>query len=152
LTLTPAVLRYAIADALVRNDLQTFDPTIIAFAAPLAELQVNRADYRPARKTSAAADWQKAEQRAKNDLAFIQYGECVVRANPNAARTLLSTKVNSEDEGAALIGLLPTFQGCLERGKEFSASRLILRGTIAFNYYRLAYGRRMPASTTPARQ
>ncbi|MFL6725836.1 MAG: hypothetical protein ACJ8FS_04900 [Sphingomicrobium sp.] len=149
LEMTSAVLRYAIADALIRSDLATFDPDVIRFAAPLAELKiepgVGEAKSLGQSELDRAA---KALATANSDLALFTYGECIVRAAPAKTKALLSTKVNSTEEGDGLANLMPDFRGCLDKGQQFRANRLILRGVVAYNYYRLAYAPRVQSRLT----
>jgi hypothetical protein len=138
LAFMPTVLRYIVAEALVRTDLADFNAATISSAAPLPPPRVSRDDFRD----------RQAFANAQNDVALFNFGECVVRAKPSQAQRLLNTKINSKDEGQALLELVPTFGSCLDVGHQFVTDRQILRGIIAFDYYRLAYAPRV-ASAPP---
>jgi hypothetical protein len=150
LEITSAILHYVIADALIKSDLANFDPDAIRFAAPLAKLSIDPAGVEAkSRKQIDLDSAAKALNLVNGDLALFQYGECVVRGAPAKAKYLLSTKINSPEEGGALANMMPDFSTCLEKGQEFRTSRLILRGIVAYNYYRLAYAPRVRGPITP---
>ncbi len=65
-------------------------------------------------------------------------GECVVRANPSAAHSLLLTKIGSVLETRYLDAIQPAAGNCIEKGGSISLTKYSLRGTIALNFYRLA--------------
>jgi hypothetical protein len=71
-----------------------------------------------------------------------KYGECVVRTDPAAAKALLQTRVETAGEVIAFDGLRPALAECLPEGKTLAFGKLVLRGTIAVNYYRLAHAAR----------
>ena len=134
--------RYALADALVRKELA---------ALPAPDLSaVPRLDHReptPPSRFSAKGkplrerDYQEAMSRFERDRAFTflsRYGECVVRTDPAAARTLLLAEVGSTAEAAQFASMTNTLGTCLPPGETLSFGKLALRGTIATNYYRLA--------------
>jgi hypothetical protein len=151
LQLTMPSMRYTIAEVLVNRDLKRFNPDLVRTAAPLAELTVD-----PAKTMKLAEEHEKTPaEAAKNlaaaqtDVALVKYGECVVRADPHGSQRLLSSKINSDEEGAALTALLPAFATCLDEGHQFAGNRLSLRGIVAFNYYRLAYATQVASATKP---
>lgn len=147
LQFTGPVLWYIIADALVSRDLQRFNPDSLRNAAPLPDLVIDPPKIIANGHAAAPAVTAENLAAAKNDLALVKYGECVVRADPHGSQRLLASKINSKEEGAALTALLPVFGACLDKGRQLSSSRLILRGIIAFNYYRLANAPQVVAST-----
>lgn len=146
LRMSTGILRFAIADALVARDLKAYDPGGIASAAPLPPLVFNPEDLTGISRRSKK-EREETAFKAKAEIELIKYGECVVRANPQGARQLLATAVNSHEEAAALGSMMPAFRGCLNIGQQFKASRTLLRGTVALNYFRLAYAPKLP---TPA--
>jgi hypothetical protein len=140
LEISPFSLRAALADALIKSDLLGFDPNAIRFASPIPKTALDPADFAPkAGMHFSFKQLQDSEAKTKADLALIAYGECVVRKDPVGSHTLLSTPVNSDAELQALQALMPAFSGCLDIGQQFKASRLLLRNTLALNYYRLAF-------------
>jgi hypothetical protein len=151
LTITPFVLRASFADVLVQNDLQTFDPQQIRVAAPLSKTVFDPAELlEDSDKRLTAEELRRREAETEADLALIAYGECVVRKDPAGARTLLWTKINSDAELQAFQAMMPGFSGCLNVGQQFKADRLLLRGAIALNYYRLAYAPKLAATAREA--
>ena len=100
---------FALADALVQKRLAAFDPGQIAAASKLP-----------------ISD------------ALSTVGECAVRANPQGAHSLLSARLNSNEESAAVQAMMPAFASCLPKGQQVRFNILSLRGTVAVNYYRLA--------------
>lgn len=148
LTLKPAVVQYIVAEALVKTDLATFDPATIRSAGPLQPLQASQDDFVQMYKAAhhGGLDQHQIDEllaTAQNNIALLGFGECVVRAKPQEAKQLLDTKLNSKEEGVALVDLVPTFSSCLDAGHQFVTDRQILRGVIAVNYYRLAYAPRI---------
>ncbi len=150
LQMSPAVMRFVTAEALVRQDLANLDPQQLKSALKLPGLQISADNYvpKPGKKYTKAELTALGEYRARsiNDIAIIDYGECVVRADPYGAKTLLATRISSEEEGTALRAMMPALSGCLNQGQKFGASRLILRGTVALGYYRLANAPKAPTS------
>ena len=140
------VLWYIIADALVSRDLQRFDSDNLRNATPLPDLAIDPPQI-PAVEQASVARTPQNLAAAKNDIALIKYGECVVRADPHGSQKLLASTINSKDEAATLSALLPAFGACLDKGRQLASSRMILRGIFAFNYYRLANAPQVVAST-----
>jgi hypothetical protein len=134
--------RYALADALVRAELGSQTAPALDAVPRLS----HREPPEPTRVTpngkqlserkyqEALLDYQ--ERRAFSVLS--RYGECVVRANPAAARALLLTEPESADEAAQFAAMQTALGTCVEQGQTISLAKLPLRGTIAVNYYRLA--------------
>ena len=142
LKLSPESLRSAVASELVKRDLSSFDPKDIEAAAPLAKPSLDPADYVPkagSKIRSKQEDYDKAKERDSAAIWLFGFGECAVRADPAGARSLLQTKVNSDQELQALRAMLPAFGSCLDQGHKLGTDRASLRGTIAVNYYRLAF-------------
>lgn len=142
LRMDPQTFRAAAADALVKRNLASFDPTQVKSAAPLKHPSVDPADYVP--KPGARNRWKQADydETKKRDLAavwLLAFGECAVRANPVGARNILQTKINSDEELQALWAMMPAFSACLDRGRQLGTERAALRGAVALNYYRLAF-------------
>ena len=136
--------RYALADALVRKELA---------GVPAPKLDsVPRLDHRdpgppPTRisasgKTIKEADYQEAVagyERAQAFTFLSRYGECVVRANPEATKALLLTVPSTPEESAQFAALGPALSACLPGdGETLKLGKLAIRGTLGVNYYRLA--------------
>lgn len=134
--------RYALADGLVRRQLLSLPAPVLDGVAPLDHREPkepSRVD-RKGRPLSEAryAEAVKNYEQAQAFAYVSRFGECVVRANPSGARALLATAADSAQEKAAFADLSTAMGNCLEEGSKIELSKLVLRGTIAVNYYRLA--------------
>lgn len=141
LTLPAEIAKFAIAEPLARDALEGIDPAALSKAPNLTYLAPDPEAYVPKSKKPSAkqiADAEKSRQEANVDLAFEVYGECVVRQNPPAARQLLTSAVSSVAEANAFGALMPSFSECLPKNQQFTATRAMLRGTVALAYYRLS--------------
>lgn len=83
---------------------------------------------------------QKDYDQAHSTRVLRDYAECVVRTNPAGSRDLLQTEPDSAGETAGFETLQPALEHCLQQGS-VAFGRLIFRGTIALNFYRLAHAR-----------
>jgi hypothetical protein len=136
--------RYALADALVARELAAA-PVIDPSNTP--PLQRRSPPDLPAPLPANASRGAKAKYRdamksfdeAQSFWVFSKYGECVVRTDPAAAKALLLTRVETADELSAFNALHQALGECLPEGKTLAFGKLVLRGTIAVNYYRLAH-------------
>lgn len=133
--------RYALADALVRNDLASAPPPAVATIPPLD----HRDPTPPSRvdeKGRAVSDryYQQALDAYQRDAAFSyasRLGECIVRANSSEARDLLATKPESPAETSSFVAMGDALTSCVDNGEKLSLNKLVLRGIVAVNYYRL---------------
>jgi hypothetical protein len=64
-------------------------------------------------------------------------GECIVRANSSEARDLLATKPESPAETSSFVAMGDALTSCVDNGEKLSLNKLVLRGIVAVNYYRL---------------
>lgn len=134
--------RYALADGLVRRQLLRLPPPVLDGVAPLDHREPtppSRADKKG--RPLSEAKYAEAVKNYEQAQAFAyvsRFGECVVRANPAGARALLATASDSVEEKAAFANLSSAMGNCLEEGSKIELSKLVLRGTVAVNYYRLA--------------
>jgi hypothetical protein len=134
------LLRYALADALVRRELASQ-----AVLDPAAIPPLNHRDPVPPASVTQASNEKKRFDREQWQfgvaLAYSQvshFGECVVRADPAGTHRLLASKPTSPSEGGAMLALRPSLSACLDKGNKLNLTKEVLRGTIALNYYRLA--------------
>lgn len=150
MSLSPGAFQAALADALVRQEFPTFDPTLIAGSLPLAQPILNESAFAPKPgRTYKPEELQKLEQTKEGlrvGIAFWHFGECVVRANPAGAHALLMTSIASPEESSAthkLRSAIPQCPGPISRADNTDD----LRGIIAENFYRLAHcGRDAPVA------
>lgn len=125
---------YTLADALVARELKD---------APVPDLSKVRPEER------STPDFSMLKRKFGYDIAvrrtgeaetvrpMNEFGECVVRQSPASAKELLMTEPETTAESARFEELQPAFSICAQ-DKTMELSKILLRGTIAFNYYRLA--------------
>lgn len=150
LRLPPNILGYALADALINEEFPTFDAAVISTASAPTDVVDSEAFARKPGKRYTSEELKKLEDAraaALKDLAFMEFGECVVRTNPSGAYALIRANATSPGESAAFQGLMQTLGGCLGKGEQFQANRTMLRGIIALNFYRLAHAPRLQSSS-----
>lgn len=142
------LFRYAMADALLRDEIAT-QPTVEPnLLAPIDH-------YEPTEMPSMTNDKGRRISKKKYEqslryfgtaLAYAQvsrFGECVVRANPAGAKALLLTDVTTDAERAAMVPLNLALANCLNAGERLTLTKEVLRGTVALNYYRLSKAKRI---------
>ena len=141
--------RYALADALVAVDLADVPPRDLTLVAPLKHREINASDYEaPAGKKISRREAEELADAKIEALGYFylsRFGECVVRTDAVAAKALLMAEPTSPEEDVAFTALGPLLGNCVEAGQQFKASKAMLRGTIAVNYYRLAMAPLVPA-------
>lgn len=136
--------RYALADALIAGELSSIAIPDFSKLPPLE--RGSPPEPPPALPPNASKTDKKRYQNALKSFeeaqtfrALGEYGECVVRQNPVAARALLRTEPESAAEANGFDALRPTLAECLPEGRTLAFGKVVLRGTIAENYYRLAH-------------
>lgn len=133
---------YTMADALIRKDYSQSGPADFSAVTPLV--------HRQKLPNPSASDLQKLNKREQADIekdviranafsSLSRFGECAVRGNPEVSRQLSLTEVGSTVEREKFNELVPTLAKCLEPDLTMKFSPVLLRGTIALNYFRLAY-------------
>jgi hypothetical protein len=144
------MLKYAIADALVRTELTAGPISGLSQVAPLAHPTFDPSAFLPpAGKTLKPAKLQELEQaksREQGSIYMSHYGECVVRRDPANSHALLMADPDSAQENAAFGRLRQAFGHCLDAGRQLELNKVSLRGTVALNYYRLAKAPRVTAA------
>lgn len=136
--------RYALADALVNRDLAAWAVPDLAGAPRLvhrdpgeAPSQVTASGKRLGKRKYEAA---VAEYEKESAYAYLsRYGECVVRLDGSGAKALLLTGPDTPRETAVFDRLRPVLARCLTEGRTLRFGRVVLRGSIAINFYRLAH-------------
>jgi hypothetical protein len=81
---------------------------------------------------------------ATSAIGLEEYGECIVRKNPVAARTLIGSIPGSSAETTTFTELVPLFGPCLAKGEKIAFSKTVLRGVIAEGLYWLTVAK-LPA-------
>lgn len=71
-------------------------------------------------------------------LGLMDFADCVVRAVPASAQSLVLSRVASSQETNAFADLSPRFRSCLTDGVELEFSRPVLRGVVAEALYRVS--------------
>jgi hypothetical protein len=148
--------RYALADALVARELAAAPVIDLSGVPPLdrgtppdppAAPAANASKGEKARYEDALKDYNEKQ----SFRALDEFGECVVRTNPAGARSLLLTQPEAPAEASGFDALRPAFAECLPEGMTLAFGKLVLRGTVAVNYYRLAHAARRDAAEAPSR-
>lgn len=136
-------IRYGLADALFAKELAGTSPRDMSGAAPLQHAVVDDSKYQPelGRKLSKGKleEAERAKAVAAGSASLSRFGECVVRRDAVNSHALLAAKPSSPEESKAFISLQPTFARCLTVGQTFKTNKMMMRGTLAVNYYRLAF-------------
>jgi hypothetical protein len=147
-------MKYALADALVHSQFASAPIADVTSIAPLQHPQPDLSKYTPHEgKKLKPAELQNLDERRNTALAdayLAQFGECVVRAAPTNAYRLLMTDPETQEETAAVQGLTPALRSCLDVGRTITLNKATIRGTVAYNYYRLAKAPRIPVLQTAA--
>ncbi|WP_426258679.1 hypothetical protein [Sphingomonas sp. DC1600-2] len=123
----PNVMRGAFYEIIYRMDFGKF-PAVVTFddVAPIAYPVSQEDQYRDG---------------AKYRLE-MEVGDCMVRADPAAARTLILTDVESDQETASIKALVPVVSKCMDAGRTVTLSTSIMRGLAAEALYRLSVAKR----------
>ena len=134
--------RYALADALVSADFAKTSDTDFSNRLPLAHTAMPSQSELDKYLASVKSKRKREEAQANFDkqasIAWLsRFGECVVRQNPIKARMWLLTPTDIAEETSRISDLRSAFNDCLDNGT-VKFNRVIIRGTVALNYYRLA--------------
>jgi hypothetical protein len=144
-------MRFALADALLRDEIAAIDPAELPKAARLPIPLLSNADYEPKTgrqyRPQQLKELDESRQKDQTTLVIYRFGECAVRSSPQGSRALLQASANSDAEAAAVQSIMPALGACLEKGAQIELTRSILRGALAFNYYSLAHA---PVAAQPS--
>ena len=139
--------RYALAEALIRHDFP--EPSLVK-TDRIAKLTHLSAPTSPpdvsGYKKSKAEKYLAAYRSSRVIATLSQYGECVVRLAPVESHALIMTEADTDGESAAFAKLQPALGGCLASDSTLRFGKSVLRGSIAINYYRLAYAASQPVA------
>lgn len=152
---TPTQMRNVVAEALVRRDLSatpapTLDDVPALPHSRLGELPTRDAKGRPLTGRNAE-EVLAAYKQAQVAEYLSRYGECVVRVDPAAAKSLLLTEEGTAAEVEAFRTMATAFGTCLAEGRTLNFNKASLRGAIAINYYRLAIAARKLGSASASK-
>lgn len=155
MTFPTDMMRYTLAEALVRREFAAGPVSSIKDAAALEEPTLDEAKYqpKPGKKLNKAKLERLQESRSKR-VALIylaKFGECVVRQESIQSHALLMAQSATVEETRAFNALMPAFGNCLAPGETLKFNKTVLRGTIAMNYYRLANAPRVAATQEAAK-
>ena len=134
--------RYALAEALLLRSYPDSPPNGVTEAVALDHPMFSPGAPMPAEWPGDPAKWQEDVEASQGYAYVSSFGECVVRAAPDASWALLKTDVASRDEKARFDALIPAFSGCVAKGQQVELNKFNVRGSIALNYYRLAHAPR----------
>ena len=143
-------MRYALAEAILQDEIANIDPAKLSSAPPIATPMVY--DYsavakaRDSKVDEKAVDEMRAAALAK--VIMYKFGDCTVRSAPLEVREFLQSAPGTSAEGAAIRALNPALGSCLEKGAQVTLNRTRLRGALAVSYYSLAHA---PPSATSYR-
>jgi hypothetical protein len=147
MSFTGDLYRYALADALVAREFAAAPALDLSKVPPIERgappVQPAPLPANASKKDKAA--YEKALKSFNDAQSFrilSEFGECVVRTNPAGSKALLLTEPESAAENGSFGALGQAFGECLPEGVTLSFGKLVLRGTIAVNYYRLAHAAR----------
>jgi hypothetical protein len=129
LTLSDAGFRAGAYEKLYRLDFGEEGPVDLAGRAEIDYAQGLNPALMPARYT----------------MAVRGFADCMVRAAPLGARTLVLSRIGSSGEDKALAALKPSFGPCLPKDSKVSFSKGALRGLVAEALYRLSKAPPAPA-------
>lgn len=151
MTLPGDTMRYALSDALMRREFASAPLADLDRVARLAHPVFDAADFapKPGKKANQKELAELAAARGKEQarIYLSQFGECVVRLDPPKAHALLITDVNSPAEASAFAALSPRLGECVVAGRTLTLNKTVIRGTVAYGYYRLA---KAPRSAAPS--
>ena len=82
-------------------------------------------------KRQLLQDWEQQE------VALRRFADCVVRAEPSQAHTLVWSRIGSRSEDDAFAALAPQMSGCLSKDRQLRFTKISLRGVIGETLYRL---------------
>ena len=68
-----------------------------------------------------------------------EFGQCVVRNDPQAAYALLQTSVVTPEEERAFAAIKPAMAACLTADTTIKLNKKLVRGLVAYSYVRLAW-------------
>lgn len=143
--------RYALADALINAEFATEGPKSLSDRLPLAHVPMPDQDALSARLATTRSKARKAELQEGFDSQAAtawssRYGECIVRAEPENVRLWILTPPDIPEELSRINALRKAFSQCL-LGGTLRFNRVVMRGLVALNYYRLA--KATPVLTKP---
>lgn len=136
--------RYALADALVNADFakapnQDFSNRLPLSHLPLpdrAAFDLQLAEVKDKRQRDAM---EKGFGKAAGTAWLSNYGECIVRQQPEKARLWLLTSPGVPEEMSRINDIASAFAPCLPASAgKVRFSRTTMRGAVAINYYRLS--------------
>jgi hypothetical protein len=140
------MFRSTLADSLIRRSFAGAGPEDFSAVPPLWHFRLE------AQPNSEGAPDEAAAQRVRTAAAYnfmSRFGECVARLAPEPTRLLVLTRPGSADERAQFTALQPSMSACLTDGVSIRLSPVLVRGSLAYNYYRLAASASAPMQGTP---
>ena len=144
-------IKYGIAGALVELEFKSAFPKDLADRAALSHRKANFDEnaFRKSRQYRKEGEEGliRNARRAEAFLFLSEFGECVVRSDVGAVHQFLTSPVAGTAEKAALARVRPLLGPCVPVGQEIELNLMTIRGTLAMNFYRLAYA---PPKTSQA--
>jgi len=132
---------FSMAEALVASDFRA--PIQNLSDAPEIETSTfdpSAYEPRPNRKYTdeQLRNLQINADRARYISELSKIGDCVVRTDTERSQRLLLSPIDSSQESSSFEALKMVIGKCLPSGQSFRLDKALLRGAVAFNFYRLA--------------
>ena len=108
------------------------------FRGALAEMAIHADPAKMARIGTLAATAPIRVPIAKGRVFVASYSGCIASADPAGARKLLSTKISSPEEKAAMFAMGTALTGCMPEGAKYTVDVRDVRNHIADSLYRLS--------------
>ena len=148
-------MRYALANALFRRELQTALPLADLAQVPgLKQATFDEGSFQPPGgkklNLNALRELATAKQTERDRITLAHFGECVVRADPRTSHAMLRTSVTTPEEHIAFRTLTKALSACIPQGRTVKLGKATIRGAVALNYYRLAKAPRLLPVAPPA--
>ena len=127
---------YMLAQALVRSDYGTLRHFDFSSVLPLIHRPPNPVDV--TLKGEGAKQAQQDFEQKELSFLLSQFGECVVRRQPDYVHVLLLAPAESESELVSFQNISTSLNDCVRVGQQIKFDRKLLKGVLALNFYRLA--------------
>ncbi|MGN6278132.1 MAG: hypothetical protein ACTHM8_05365 [Sphingomonas sp.] len=129
LKFAPMLMRGEIYNILYRKEFGGTQPVTSFAGAP----QINYPFADPVPSDSKDANTYKLE---------MALGDCTARAQPEEARSLVMSDVESSEEQSAVQALVPAISACLPKGQTLNMNKSTIRAFVAESLYRLTVAKR----------
>ena len=143
-------LSYSLAEPLVRRSYGIAPITDFKGVSPLGHRTFEEKDFAKLVKSAKSKVVEDAKAAARGAIFLSRFGECVVRTDPANSFALVMAEPGSIEDKSRMGALTGTLGACVPQGHTLSFDRMLIRGTIAVNYFRLAAAARSAKASTGA--